>query len=345
MTYKRKIDHRKIAVALLLIVSTLILGTTALAKSTKYDNTIPPEILRQYNSDVLSDKRPKLVTINQSMIWALRDQPDQGGDVYNLDLDTEKISTIQKKILIDWVKEGRNIFLWGAETCYKYKAFFDGLTWGLSDKNESVQLSKHPVNTDCSSLNFLYSKIYVCLKQYPPNSEVIASCRSGIVAGKIPFGHGNIYFVCNDQDHRSIKARTHWESGTDRYRWELNFMQWILGHRVPGAADTQVGTGSETLITKDPLDRVLLKNGDTISGKLNTDKFIVQTSYATLTFEGKQIDSILLEGEGQNIEMIVLRNGDKLSGKIGPDKIIVILAGGQETEIEKDKIKQILFQQ
>ena len=64
-----------------------------------------------------------------------------------------------------------------------------------------------------------------------------------------------------------------------------------------------------------------------------------------MEFDLKQIESIVLEGAVQNIEMIVLRNGDKLSGVVGPLSVKIKLAGEQETEIEKDKIKEISVQQ
>ena len=135
-------------------------------------------------------------------------------------------------------------------------------------------------------------------------------------------------------------------AGPDADRWKLNFFQWMLGFRVPGAAETAVAvqpSPSSTTPTN-PQDRILLKNGDTISGTLLTEAFTVETSYAKLTFKLSEVASIILEGAGQNVELLVLANGDKLSGQIQPQTIKVRLAGGQDSVIQKDKIKEIQVQ-
>jgi ankyrin repeat protein len=90
-------------------------------------------------------------------------------------------------------------------------------------------------------------------------------------------------------------------------------------------------------------DRIMLKNGDIITGNIYINNITIKTSYAELTFTPDKVASIILKGAGQNIEYLLLRTGDKLSGIIGPDKVKIELAGGQYTEIEKDKIKKIVF--
>lgn len=72
--------------------------------------------------------------------------------------------------------------------------------------------------------------------------------------------------------------------------------------------------------------------------------FIIKTSYTDLSFDLTQVETVVLEGAGQNVEMLILRTGDKLSGIVGPDKVKIELTGGQETEIEKEKIKEIVLQ-
>ena len=62
-----------------------------------------------------------------------------------------------------------------------------------------------------------------------------------------------------------------------------------------------------------------------------------------LSFQLDEIARIVLEGGTQNTESLYLQNGDKLSGVIEPETILVHLIGGQEAEIDKDKIKEIVF--
>jgi hypothetical protein len=91
-------------------------------------------------------------------------------------------------------------------------------------------------------------------------------------------------------------------------------------------------------------DRIILKNGDVVTGELLTPIFTIRTSYGgSITFNRTDIKVIAIEGGGQNIDTILLRNGDKLSGVVGPDSINIRLEDKQSTKlnISKDKIKEI----
>ena len=319
-----------------------ILGVIAIESSyARYEDTIPPEILRRFDPAIVKGERPRIVRITQPMIWGLRNKPDQGGEVYSFDLDPKKISTVQKEIIRKWVRAGQKILFWGGSEAEKYSVLFaDKISWSMV-VFWKLSLSKHPVNIDVRDIRFkqrwgLAGKSHV-LNVYPPDTEVIVSSKGGVVAGRVPYGRGNIYIALMGDL---------WSKGTDRDRWTLNFRQWMLGFRVPGPSETETRPPATTDVQMHPVpqDRILLKNGDTISGRLLVQHFTIKTSYADLTFKLEQIESVILEGAGQNVEMLVLRSGDKLSGLVGPESIKVKLAGGQETEIEKDKIKQVLLQ-
>ncbi len=332
------------------VLTTVLMGGLALTFShglalAGYEETIPPEILRRYEPEIVSNKRPVVVRITQAMIWGLRDQPDQGGDVYSFDLDPAKLSSVQVDVIRRWVRDGRKILFWGYADARKYCMLLsDQIEYSERKETQPYTLSKHPVNTDVRNLSFSMqigtSRSYrdnctACLVRYPPETEVVASCKIGVVAGRIPYGRGAIYVALHGEN---------WNKGRDKDRWTLNFRQWMLGYRVPGAAETTTGGASDS---KDapPQDRILLKNGDTISGRILIEAFTIKTSYADLSFELPQVETVILEGAGQNIEVLVLRTGDKLSGVVGPDKVKLRLASGQETEIEKEKIKEIVLQQ
>jgi len=304
-----------------------------------YENTIPPEILKQFDSAIISGEKPKIITITQPMIWSLRNQPNQGGDVYNFDLDLSKISSVQMEIIKDWISNGAKIFLWGVSEVEKYLPLFKQDNMSFSYNGGEGQLTSHVVNTDVKDLQFDKTNWgWGNIDILPINSELIVTNSRGTLAGRIPYGRGSIYFATTSN---------HWHLGKDRDRWTLNFYQWMLGGRIPGATNTAVGAGisSSSLYQQiEPQDRILLKNGDVISGKLLTEKFTLRTSYASIDFESKLIESIILEGSGQNIEMIVLKTGDKLSGIISPEIIKIKLQGEQEAAIEKDKIKEIVIQ-
>lgn len=83
------------------------------AQRSKYEKTIPPEILRRYDPDVVSGKRPKIVTITQAMIFSLRQEPDRGGDYYRLGFEPEELSSAQQEILREWISHGAKVVVWG----------------------------------------------------------------------------------------------------------------------------------------------------------------------------------------------------------------------------------------
>ena len=94
-----------------------------------------------------------------------------------------------------------------------------------------------------------------------------------------------------------------------------------------------------------PYDRILLKNGDMISGMVRNETFSIKTSYASLQFPPDKLASIELEGAGANLDQIVLSVGDKMSGVLETAKIKVQLTAGGDAEIDKDKIKAIRFRE
>ena len=90
-------------------------------------------------------------------------------------------------------------------------------------------------------------------------------------------------------------------------------------------------------------DQIFLKNGDTVSGQVQTKAFKLRTSYATLDFETLQIGYIDFEGGSQNRDVMGLRIGDKLSGFLEPESIMLLLRSGAEVKLDKRKIKKINF--
>jgi hypothetical protein len=219
-----------------------------------YLKTIPPEILRLYDPGLLDGSRPKLVAITQEMIWSLRSRPDQGGDVYTLDMTPSEVSTVQRNVLLEWIKAGHNVLISGDE-CAVYWRLFPGFTEPKEANNFPgpipVTLSEHPANTDCANVTFYtetedevrrtngtygtgYNHLF--FPDMPESAVVVASVDhgrydsdpGGAVAGCIPYGQGGVYFITKPPQ------------GSDTDRWTLNFRQWMLGLPIPGAAETGV---------------------------------------------------------------------------------------------------------
>ena len=95
--------------------------------------------------------------------------------------------------------------------------------------------------------------------------------------------------------------------------------------------------------TQSENDKIILKNGDQLSGTIHTSSYNLETSYGMLAFDRKDIAMINFEGEGSKIDVVILKNGDKMSGVIENEKISITLINGSLIQLSKDKIKTINF--
>jgi hypothetical protein len=90
-------------------------------------------------------------------------------------------------------------------------------------------------------------------------------------------------------------------------------------------------------------DQILFRNGDTVSGQVQTKAFKLRTTYGNLDFETPQIGYIEFEEGSQNSAVLGLRIGDKLSGILEPGSIRLLMRSGAEVKLDKRKIKTINF--
>jgi hypothetical protein len=219
---------KRIFVVMFLVVSVCLV----FAQAENYEITVSSAVLKLYHQDIVNGSRPKVITITQSMINSLVKRPDLGGDVYCFDFDVRDISATEKNILLGWIKNGQKILLWGDTDIWKYAPLFSD-KMKISGKTDlEVLLSKHTVNNNVNEKNLVFkgkSNSYVYLSQYPLGTEVIAYVKEDVIAGKVPYGKGSIYFVGLGE---------HWNLGKDKDIWTLNFYHWMLGLQVPGRVET-----------------------------------------------------------------------------------------------------------
>ena len=88
-------------------------------------------------------------------------------------------------------------------------------------------------------------------------------------------------------------------------------------------------------------DRMELKNGDVLTGKIENETIEIQTSYARLMFKIEDIAMIAFEGGAANIERITMVNGDTFSGFILTKTLRFVLSKGQTIDIRKDKVNRL----
>lgn len=97
--------------------------------------------------------------------------------------------------------------------------------------------------------------------------------------------------------------------------------------------------------TPSNIDKVVLKNGDSVSGTILTATFKLKTSYGELEFKSRDIKTINLEGGGNNVDVVILRVGDKMSGVVLNTTITIKMTNGTEITVEKDKVKDVIFKE
>jgi len=217
---------KRIFIVMFLFVSICLV----FAQAEKYKETVPAEVLKLYHQDIINGSRPKIVTITQPMILSLVNRPQLGGDVYNFDFDMRDLSSTEKNILLGWIKNGQKILLWGDIDIWKYAPLFSDKLKIAGKTDLEVLLSAHPVNNNVKNILFKgKSNSYVYLSQYPLGTEIIAYVKEDVIAGRVPYGKGSIYFVGLGE---------HWDLGKDKDIWTLNFYHWMLGLNVPGKVET-----------------------------------------------------------------------------------------------------------
>jgi hypothetical protein len=230
----------------ILVVVTLVLPTlTCFAGS----STIPPEIEKQFDPNVLSGKRPKTIMLMQSMILGLQDQPKLDADVVTIGFDYKGLSAAQNAALENWFQTGSNKVYFDLAPSNIYdtasnrstsplptdvlvRMFKYQVSW-VNDKS----LADHAVNTGCEGLRVGYfhnprdtwgmkEGEVVELSGFPKEgSEFIIKGKDGMAAGKFIYGKTECFYM---------GAAV---GGPARSRWEKNFWQWALGLKVPGAAE------------------------------------------------------------------------------------------------------------
>jgi hypothetical protein len=91
------------------------------------------------------------------------------------------------------------------------------------------------------------------------------------------------------------------------------------------------------------VDRIILKNGDNLSGQLQTNVFTLKTSYGTFNFEAPKVSYIDFDTKDKDIDVVVLKIGDRLSGVIEVKSVKFLLRSGKEVSFEGEAIKKIMI--
>lgn len=334
---------RRMISSIFVSVAVLVIAVTAVAYA-EFAKTIPPEVLKQFDKDIVSGKRPSIGKLTQGDIFGLRNNPVFKEDFVRFTFDPTQLSTVQKDIFLKWLDRGYNRVLLQGNDLKTYAALSGVVSETIGGGLRRLQVNNRATAcVDISDVSVTawglrigrfrnsMSDFYGLRDGSRQDMISVLRYTDGIAAaGMFSVGNTKVYFLPANL------------GSADADRFRLNFWQWALGLPVPGSAETTVSGSSPLNLTEAAkYDSVILSNGDTITGTIQDESFKIKTSYAELTFGRDKIDKIEIEGAGANVDSITLRVGDKISGVLLSTKISIKLYGGQESEIAKDKIKTI----
>ena len=90
-------------------------------------------------------------------------------------------------------------------------------------------------------------------------------------------------------------------------------------------------------------DVVELKNGDYLSGKIQTQILQLHGAYGTITFKTADIRQIYFDGRGENKDVVFLRMGDVMTGALQLESISLLSRDGKEVNISPEQISRVFF--
>jgi hypothetical protein len=330
------------------LISAMILSASLLAGNSwaKYE-TIPPEILQQYDPGIVSGERPEFTLVNNEDIWDLREHPERGGDLVLLQLNIHKLSSPQIETIKNWVRQGARVYLNSRDSVYWLIKPIFGMnheSLGYVRQTQSVYSrpypnETHPVMTDVES-ELLCRSTCLGVTGLPEERSVILSADKShtiVMIGAFKYGQGHIYFNTLTNPY-----------GRDLERFGLNLNQWLIGKEVPGSATTEIFGYTSREVSREQVKRydlLTLRNGDSLSGTILNESFTIQTTYATLSFPKEEIKRIIFESERVEIQIMELERGDILRGVIRDEIIYIDIPSAGENPIEQDKIREIDFAQ
>ena len=90
-------------------------------------------------------------------------------------------------------------------------------------------------------------------------------------------------------------------------------------------------------------DRVVLRNGDRLSGQVQTKVFPLRTTYGTFPLDAAQIASIEFDATRPPLATVLLRNGDRLSGAVEVEALRFTLPSGESASFDGKTVQTITF--
>ena len=343
----------------------LVFACTALLTGT-VSAQLPPEVrdqLQETSSLRITEK-------NLNDIWRVRPSSDDhiAAQYVILDLPMERIGTEMRNVLIDYVRGGKGLVCTFANdtarivppdiarNASKTMVADNSFTW-LAVSAPGVT---HPVLTSVHNVDFegYFTGNYNVRGGYQiwQNSVMRTLDRdkgTPILGGRTYDGDipgyacllyeldaGRVAVFSQPINLLPIIQNPNRLSLHDNLRFAHNLDQWLAGFSVPGAAAFVGGGAARVSSPQAVRDSIILKNGDVISGIIESPHIEIRTSYASLKFDVSDVAHAIVEGGGRNVDSLQLHTGDRLSGMIQTPVIQIKLSTGASVELERDRIKE-----
>lgn len=92
----------------------------------------------------------------------------------------------------------------------------------------------------------------------------------------------------------------------------------------------------------DKIDKIILVNGDVLSGTVQDTVFTILTAYGRVTLQHNAIKGILIDASRKKA-IVELYSGDRLSGAIQEDEVKISLTVGGEATLKLSEVERITF--
>jgi len=90
-------------------------------------------------------------------------------------------------------------------------------------------------------------------------------------------------------------------------------------------------------------DRVFLRDGKIVSGKIINRAFTIKTAYAQLPVNASDVSYMQIRHPVNEHDVIETRSGDRLTGELQDVEFVVQGADGAQVRVEKDEVESIAF--
>lgn len=270
-------------------------------------------------------------------IWGLLKKPDSA-DILKLNLARENLTISHIRLLRSWARKGHTIWIIVNGRHKKLLEIFD-VTWsvkiGVAENILAQATNKHPILTgvkkvDCTGIHhrgaYNYRDDSYKLKG-AYDTPLLKFGKTEAILGALQYwGNGLVFYTPPINKTKYSGARFY-----------VNLLEFGAGYPVPPS----IASGEVFTKPTKKYGRVVLQNGDVLSGKILNETISINTEYGSFSFAKDKISFI---SQDRNIDQIKLKTGDKLTGTIQNKSLQINLAIGGEKTISIGDIERIVFQ-